>query len=235
MLSYVERVTAIQYHKGKPSTVLYGSEPLDAIIGNLKSENKGNLMSFKKKGITVKCPVCQKEIYVPPSRLAQGRGKYCSKACSGKANSTKHGHSSHNSQSRTYNTWSCMKARCQNPNNPKYYMYGAIGITICDKWKTFTGFLEDMGERPENTTLDRIDGSKGYFKENCRWSSPSEQQNNIKTNTVVFYKGEQYLLSDLSKKLGIPKPTLDYRIKKGWHENDYTIPPKLGNKILSQK
>ena len=32
-----------------------------------------------------------------------------------------------------------------------------------------------MGEKPENHSLDRIDNSIGYSKENCKWSTITEQ------------------------------------------------------------
>ena len=35
-----------------------------------------------------------------------------------------------------------------------------------------------MGERPPETSLDRIDGTKNYNKENCRWVTSKEQRRN---------------------------------------------------------
>lgn len=49
---------------------------------------------------------------------------------------------------------------------------------MCDRWHDFSLFYADMGERPDGATLDRIDNSKGYSPENCRWSTSSEQQSN---------------------------------------------------------
>lgn len=57
-----------------------------------------------------------------------------------------------------------------------------IDVTVCDKWQTFEGFLEDMGERPAGMTLDRIDPFKGYYKENCRWATPKVQGKNKRKN-----------------------------------------------------
>jgi hypothetical protein len=71
-----------------------------------------------------------------------------------------------------------MKTRCLNPKATGYSYYGGRGITICERWLTFANFLEDMGVRPEGLTLDRIDGSKGYSKENCQWASRAAQQRN---------------------------------------------------------
>lgn len=85
-------------------------------------------------------------------------------------NVTKHGYEN----SPTYNTWRYMKARCNNIKNHNYSLYGGRGIKICDRWLDFKNFLEDMGERPENMELDRIDTNGNYEKSNCRWATKSE-------------------------------------------------------------
>ena len=81
--------------------------------------------------------------------------------------------------SRTYSSWQSLKSRCHNEKDISYPYYGAKGIKVCNEWNnSFEKFLEDMGERPEGKTIDRIDGSKGYFPGNCRWASPKEQAAN---------------------------------------------------------
>ena len=83
------------------------------------------------------------------------------------------------SKTRAYKSWVEMKRRCNDPKRPQYKHYGARGIIICDRWlESFRNFYEDMGERPEGMTLDRIDNSKGYYKENCRWSTCKTQSEN---------------------------------------------------------
>lgn len=83
-------------------------------------------------------------------------------------------------QHELYGLWGTIVQRCTNPNNSVWENYGGRGITICDRWRnSFEAFLEDMGERPSPThEVDRIDNDLGYYKENCKWSTPKEQANN---------------------------------------------------------
>lgn len=78
-----------------------------------------------------------------------------------------------------YKTWHAMKQRCNNPKDQSYQYYAGRGIKICDRWNdSFLNFLEDMGERPPGTTIDRIDNNKGYYPGNCRWATKKQQYGN---------------------------------------------------------
>jgi hypothetical protein len=91
-----------------------------------------------------------------------------------KERSTVHGH--HNTQ--TYFSWVAMIQRCTNPKNIAYRWYGARGITVCKRWRTFSNFLIDMGVRPAGKTIDRIKNEIGYRPGNCRWSTRAVQDSN---------------------------------------------------------
>lgn len=91
---------------------------------------------------------------------------------------TIHGHSSRLLKNRAtpiYAVWVTMHARCK---SKKRKNYGGRGIKVCKRWKNFTNFLEDMGERPNGKSIDRINNNGNYNPKNCKWSTPKEQANN---------------------------------------------------------
>ena len=115
-------------------------------------------------------------------------------------------------RSPTYSVWYGMKIRCKYPSSDGYKDYGAKGISYCERWEVFANFLEDMGERPEGMTLDRIDPSGNYEPSNCRWLSMTDQ---IRTRrNALTYKGKP--LIEACREAGIRYDTAWARIKKGF-------------------
>jgi len=119
-----------------------------------------------------------------------------------------------------------MKNRCDYSCSGNYARYGAVGVTYVSDWKSYDKFLEDVGERPEKMTLDRIDSSKGYSKENCRWATPSQQQSNRKNCMHLTYNGVTQTAAEWSRSIGLTKAAVWQRIVKyGWTvEQALTLP-----------
>lgn len=133
-----------------------------------------------------------------------------------KETNTKHGYSRMGQRSRTYITWTSMIARCQNQNNKRFKDYGGRGIKVCERWHKFENFLADMGEAPEGLTIDRKENDKGYYKENCRWATIKEQNNNKSNNRYFTFNGKTQNLEKWTKELGFKKTSIMSRINRGW-------------------
>lgn len=119
--------------------------------------------------------------------------------------------------SQTYESWTGMKQRCNNPRNCNYKLYGLRGIKVCEEWNSFKNFLKDMGESPQGGSIERIDVNGDYCKSNCRWANVIDQANN-KTNSIYLtYNNETKTLAQWSRLLGIKVCTIWRRINvHGW-------------------
>jgi hypothetical protein len=201
---------------------------------NLTGERFGSLIAESpartrsgRRGWVCRCD-CGRRITVDQSNLKSGNTKSCgcmkSTMCSD-ANVTHR-----KSRTLVYGIWCRMIARCCNPKSSGFSSYGAKGITICDRWRqSFEAFLTDMGERPSTShVIDRIDNSKGYSPENCRWADPKMSSRNRKGRTLLTAFGETKPLFDWLEdpRCAVSRHTLSDRINKlGWdHERAITTP-----------
>lgn len=116
-----------------------------------------------------------------------------------------------------YFIWDGMKARCERRTHKDYLRYGGKGVRVCSRWLGKDGykhFCEDMGERPsQHHSIDRIDSTKGYSPENCRWATPREQILNRSSTIWVEYDGKRMCLFDFAKQVGVSNSTLWWRYK----------------------
>lgn len=87
-----------------------------------------------------------------------------------------HGHASNERLTGTYYSWRSMKTRVKAADLHTAKYYG--DVSMAPRWEAFESFLADMGERPEGTTLDRIDPTGDYEPGNCRWATLQDQRAN---------------------------------------------------------
>ena len=119
-------------------------------------------------------------------------------------------------QSPTYKAWAAAKSRCRCETSSVYKDYGERGITFAPEWDDFNQFLADMGVRPDGLSLDRIDNSKGYRPDNCRWATPKEQAYNRRDNRLHEHDGKTLTLEEWATETGIKRATLFTRLHRGW-------------------
>jgi len=141
----------------------------------------------------------------------------------------RHGHAKLGNHSPTYRSWESMRTRCLGVWSTTYSYYGGRGIAICARWMRFENFLEDMGERPPKTSIDRIDNNAHYscghceqcqsngWKANCQWATRSQQAQNSRQVVLIEFNGESRCLAEWARVLGMNRYTLHSRLfKAGW-------------------
>lgn len=167
-----------------------------------------------------KC-ICGTERKVVVGSLMGGKSKSC--GCKqyeiASSKNTKHGMAG----TPTYKSWHSMIQRSQGKGGHESYVLR--NISVIKEWLIFENFVKDMGVRPDGKTLDRIDNSKGYSKDNCRWATPLQQSNNRDNTRFVFINGEKLSLSDACKKYNIGISCARHRLNRGMsHQETFTKP-----------
>jgi len=161
---------------------------------------------MKKTPVTLICKSCKEEFQVPFWK-SKGHTTRCEK-CRKRHKQT---------STRLYQIWENMKQRCYNPKNTNYKGYGAKGIDIQENWKNnFMEFYEWASKNgySEELTIDRINGSKGYNENNCRWTTQTVQCRNVTQvakNNTTGYKGV-FIKNDGRSKKYAARITVDYKV-----------------------
>jgi hypothetical protein len=103
----------------------------------------------------------------------------------------RHGHTVDYHYSPTYHSWQAMLGRVRYIDRDADKKHAGRGISVCDRWQSFNNFLQDMGERPEGKTIDRINNDGNYEQSNCRWATPVEQARNRRNARLTFETATQ--------------------------------------------
>jgi len=115
-----------------------------------------------------------------------------------------------------YSSWIGMRYRCEKSYHIQFKDYGGRGISVCERWQLFENFFADMGHRPENASIDRIDNDGDYTPENCRWANRKQQSRNTSKNVFYEFDGRKMILADWGEELGFKRSTLAIRLHHGW-------------------
>jgi len=198
------------------------------IILEQLQEKKNGYILYK-----VKC-LCGTEMIHAGHYIRSLKSPFC-RSCSakkripkGKENKFfKHGASMKDNPLRNTNkVWVVMKQRCNNINSRDYKNYGGRGINYCEKWETFEGFVDDMGKCPKGLSLDRINNDGNYEKNNCRWSTRTQQNNNRRDNTIFMIENVRVTRTEIQNKLNWTRDMYRRRFEKygpEWIVNEYKM------------
>lgn len=176
-------------------------------------------MDSGRKIVNCRCE-CGTERRVATADLRAGKSKSC--GCLGReitvtrsrVQNVKHGMDG----TATYRAWVDMRRQCTQPHRPDYKNYGARGITVCPRWlDSFEEFLADMGPKPEGYTLDRLNNSQGYSKDNCIWATRKSQERNKRSNRIVEIDGIRMTFAEAVERSGVNYYTAYNRFRVlGW-------------------
>ena len=206
------------------------------IAQNLVGTRSGKLVvidgPFKREGMSgffwqCKCD-CGNLVdhYIGTNQILKSKAKSC--GCfmveQVKKSNTTHGLT----KTRTYVSWRSMWQRCTDQNHKSYEAYK--NKTPVDRWKSFELFLEDMGERPPKTSLERIDNAKPYSPENCKWATVFEQQQNRSTNIFVEIDGKKFCLKEACRLKNVNYGRAKNRVRIGWNPIDAIMLPAFSRK-----
>lgn len=126
-----------------------------------------------------------------------------------------------------FRIWSSMHRRCNDPAHPSYADYGGRGIQVCQKWKDFAAFRDDMGPRPTpNHQIERVDNNEGYGPDNCVWATRIAQSNNRRSSRRLTLNGETLTMAQWERRQGLKPGAIFRRLQQGWSPEDAITRPR---------
>jgi len=178
---------------------------------------------------------CGNEKIISSNCLKNGHTKSC--GCLNIDNITERNKIHSLSKTRFYHIWCGIKERCLNKNKKAYKNYGERGIKICDGWLNFINFRDDMYESylehiknfgTKHTTIDRKDNEGNYEKNNCKWSTRTEQAINKRNNIFLTHNDITLTLTEWARKLNLNKNTLRSRLlESNWSTEKALTTPTI--------
>lgn len=165
--------------------------------------------------------LCECGRYIRKNKYRLTHGKYISCGCWMEEEMPKVRTTHGMTKTRMYRVWRNMFQRCYNPKSINYHLYGARGVSVCERWETFENFYEDMHSTHSNElTLDRINCDGNYEPSNCKWSTRLHQQNNRRNTIRITSHGQSLTVGEWSKLLGVPIGTISRRKWAGWSDEE---------------
>lgn len=173
---------------------------------------------------------CGTEVIIRAGGLRSGQTQSCGCLKKQRISETTRKRKTTHGLSRTplYRLWSQIKNRCYNNRHKKFHLYGGRGIVMCEQWrndpKAFIDWvITNIGQKPKQQSIDRIDSNKNYEPGNIRWADALKQNNNKRTNLVVKIDGQKKTVTEWAVVLGVRVHLLRNRIAKGWSPLDVVL------------
>lgn len=118
--------------------------------------------------------------------------------------------------SPAHRSWTSMIQRTRKTSGPSWDVYGARGIAVCERWRSFEDFHADMGDPPDGYSLDRIDNDRGYGPGNRRWADALTQGQNRRGVSALTLGNKTQNVTAWSRDTGLSRNTIRVRLANGW-------------------
>lgn len=175
------------------------------------------LDKYGKSGWYVQCKCfCGNIFKAIENNVKRGNTKTC--GClkynlASKKNST-HGMTN----TKIYNVWYTMRARCKYKSHISFKNYGARGISVVPEWEDFSTFYNwaILNGYKEGLQIDRIDSDLNYSPDNCRFVTALENNNNKNSTNKIEYNGKIHTIKQWAKIWNLHPKCVSKRLKMGW-------------------